>query len=254
MNAYKGHRELQDTQLYSGYYNNCFKGYDSSDITIQQFIKILKYIHSFFLKSPSKLNLLDIGCATGVFLDLARDFGVNAEGVEISKELRDYAVENFNFTVYPSIFSIEDRIQYYDLITLNDVIEHLPVDTMTLIFDKINEMLKENGILVIRTPLEDGILRRLSKLLYFGSLKYYESPMHLFYSYEHLINFSTIGMKEFFKKYNFSLIKFYREDENPNRLNINPFFKIILRISYMYSFITRTQHKGVFLFRKFSAN
>lgn len=248
MDAFKGKRELQDTNLYSGYYDNCFSGYDKNDLTIIQFENILSTIVNLNTVDTKKLKLLDVGCATGVFLDLARNMNFDVTGVEISNELSSYARDNFNLNVVDDIYSINNN--YFDVITLNDVIEHIPSDQLNKLIVKIFNLLNDNGCLVMRTPVEDSLLRKLAKISYFSSFKKNESLLHLFYSYEHLINFSAKSLRIIGEKNGFKVIHSTREEENPNRLNINFYTKFILRVLYVFARILSLQHKCVVYYRK----
>lgn len=251
MDAYKGNRDLQDTNLYSGYYDNCFHGYNKNDMTIIQFARILKNILKLNQGGQEKLKLLDVGCATGVFLDLARSMNFEVTGVEISRELSDYAKINFNLNIVDSIYSIQAN-NFYDVITLNDVIEHIPHNELKKLMDKILSLLKPNGCLVVRTPVENSLLRNLAKLSYYCTFKRIEILLHLFYSFEHLINFSEKSLSILGENNGLKVIGISREEENPNRLNIGFIAKLTLYFLYIISSIFSLQHKNIFYYRKSS--
>lgn len=249
MNAFKGKRELQNTDKYIDYYSNCFVGYDTDDCTILQFKEILSDIRDLLNKRRS-LKLLDIGCATGVFLDLANNAGYSGLGVEISPELSKYARENFNLEIYKDLIDARFPSKMFNVITLLDVIEHFPYSIFDTMMIEICRVLKPEGLLVIRTPAEDALLRCLAKLLFYGSLKRIETPMHLFYSFEHILNFSPSSLKKGIEKHGFRFVHQRREEENPNRLNIGWLSELILRCSYFFSTIFQRQHKMVQYYSK----
>ena len=79
--------------------------------------KIAKYV-------KEKGELLDVGCGRGYFLDEARNFGWKTHGVDASKLVTDYATKTLHLNVNCSdIFSFRTT-QSFDLIILNQVIEH----------------------------------------------------------------------------------------------------------------------------------
>jgi SAM-dependent methyltransferase len=250
LDAFAGKRDLQDTDLYTNYYFNCYKGYDLEDFTIVQFRRILSDIQRISAAPTNPIELLDIGCATGVFLDLARNYGYLVRGVEINKELAQYARDIFGLEVETDFIKAAFPSNEFYIITLLDVIEHFPTTIFDNMIKEIYRVLKPGGLLVIRTPSGDGFLRECAKALYFGSFKTIEFPMHLFYSYEHIINFSPLSLKMILKRYGFHFVSQRFEEENQGRLNINRIVKVILRLSYIFSALLRREHKMIQFFIK----
>lgn len=105
-------------------------------------------------------RLLDIGCATGDFLSVARDFGYNVEGLELSKWSSEI-VGRKGIKVHRKLLkSLSQRLpKRYDIITMWGVIEHFqnPFDEMIYI----NKLLKPGGILGIWTGDANGIVSRI---------------------------------------------------------------------------------------------
>ena len=98
-------------------------------------------------------SLLDVGCGLGFFVKKIRGFkSWESYGYEISTSAVEYAKEKFNSQnifcgrVEESNFSKN----YFDIITLWDVIEHIPDPHQLLNY--LRTILKENGILFIHTP------------------------------------------------------------------------------------------------------
>lgn len=122
-----------------------------------------------------KGRLLDVGCALGDFVEVARDSGWDAEGVEISKYAAAEA-RSRGLRVYTGV--LEDlRLPAgsYDVITLYDVIEHLTDPVRTL--REVRRLLAPGGVLHMVTPNVGGIQARL-----LGSKWYHYKPgEHLFY-------------------------------------------------------------------------
>jgi 2-polyprenyl-3-methyl-5-hydroxy-6-metoxy-1,4-benzoquinol methylase len=100
-------------------------------------------------------RLLDVGCALGDFVEVAREEGWDAEGVEISSFAAAEGRRR-GLTIHCGI--LEDlglEAGSYDVITLYDVIEHLidPVRTMR----EVARLLASGGVVHIVTPNVGGL-------------------------------------------------------------------------------------------------
>ena len=102
------------------------------------------------LLPAARPRLLDVGCATGMFLEVAREEGWSARGLDIS----DYALgraRSKGFAVergtLPGATLPEGA---FDLLTLWDVIEHVPDPSATLA--ACHRLLAPGGLLVMSTP------------------------------------------------------------------------------------------------------
>lgn len=135
-------------------------------------------------------NLLEIGCSTGHFLDVAsKHFKV--EGIELSEWAYKEALKRHK--VYNMPLSELNLQKKFDVITLFEVIEHVtdPSKELDLIFD----LLKPGGLLVISTPDIDGWLPRLM-----GKKWWQFMGMHLCY-------FSKATCKLLLEKKGFKILK-----------------------------------------------
>jgi 2-polyprenyl-3-methyl-5-hydroxy-6-metoxy-1,4-benzoquinol methylase len=107
-------------------------------------------------------TLLDIGAASGIFLDLARQQGYHGEGIEPSTSLVNEAEQRrglhlFNGTAAEYIRTNTGKT--FSIITLLDIIEHLvePDEFMA----KLDNLIEDNGILVLVTPDIDSLTARI---------------------------------------------------------------------------------------------
>lgn len=100
----------------------------------------------------AKGKLLDVGCAMGHFLDFAKRYGWEVEGVECSPYAARYAEDRFGVRVHP-VCKLEDahlQEKSYNSCVLVEVIEHLPDPraTMTEVF----RVLRPGGLAYVTTP------------------------------------------------------------------------------------------------------
>ena len=134
-------------------------------LTLKKIEKHLKY----------KGRLLDIGCAVGHFLEVARNNGWSISGIELSKFAREYAEERLNINIYTTLEQSPFKNDDFDVITAFEIIEH--VHNPDNFLREARSLLKEGGILGISTP--NLANSKTSKT--FMEWSYLTPPEHLFY-------------------------------------------------------------------------
>lgn len=126
-------------------------------------------------------RLLDVGSSTGLFLNEARQAGYSVEGVEFSRGSAEFARSHFGLTVTDGdIHAADATPNMWDVITMFDVIEHVPDPTRDM--KAVWAMLKPGGLFIVSTPNIDGLFPRWS-LKVAGALDYWphpEPPHHLY--------------------------------------------------------------------------
>lgn len=135
------------------YFSGAEKGFGYVDYDadkepmIPVFNKYLDLVNSLGMKTG---ELLDIGAATGFFMDLARKRGFRVKGVELSdyaaKKGREKGLDVFTGDLISANFKNEQ----FDIITMFDVIEHVPDPTGFV--KEASRLLKKDGLLLINTP------------------------------------------------------------------------------------------------------
>jgi 2-polyprenyl-3-methyl-5-hydroxy-6-metoxy-1,4-benzoquinol methylase len=103
-------------------------------------------------------RLLDVGAASGILLEEAAQLGFEGEGVEPSRQLAKRAVER-GLKVHLGTFPHGEVSGRYDVITLVDVIEHVPNPVQLL--EDIAEHLAPNGVGVLTTPDVEALAARI---------------------------------------------------------------------------------------------
>jgi len=96
-------------------------------------------------------RLLDVGSGKGYFVALCRRKGIEAEGIEVSREAVQWAEEQHGpWFVEGLIENNTIEQSSYDIVTLWDVVEHLPNPKEVLV--ACARVLKAGGLLFIQTP------------------------------------------------------------------------------------------------------
>lgn len=126
------------------------------------------------LKNGGKL--LDVGCATGNFLHKMQSApGWDLFGIEISEHAANIAHKKYALNVFHG--EIEEANypeDFFDVITLWDVLEHLPDPKSTL--NEVHRVLKKNGRLVLRVPNGGSWDAKLFRKYWFGL----DAPRHYY--------------------------------------------------------------------------
>jgi len=177
------------------------------------------------LSNKDNLDLLDIGCGDGKFVEFANMNGFNAIGYDINPERikisKDFNNEN-TFDKLPNKF----KNKKYDIITAWDVIEH--VTNLTEFLEYIKDYLKDDGTLVLLTLNVDSYFYKI-----LGKQWYYIDPM------QHTYYFSPKTLNMLLVKFDLEIIKI-KGDYTHNRTVFNLtkkgiksiFFNLINRIYF----------------------
>jgi SAM-dependent methyltransferase len=101
-------------------------------------------------------RILDVGCATGNFLDAMRGAGWRAQGVEPSPEASAYARERLGLDVITGRLEQADLPRAaFDVVTFWDVLEHVHEPRATLA--RAAELLRPGGVLILGLPNPDSL-------------------------------------------------------------------------------------------------
>lgn len=160
---YKGILSLESMEnAYEGEYASTAKSgtYMSSDVTRHFFRKVLKWIN--YERSSYRPKLLDIGTGMGTLLEEAQSLGYDPEGIDLCPELVDSARQKGLKVHHMNAMCINEP-EKYDVITMMDIIEHIPNPVALL--RVLHRNLKPGGKLVVYTPNHRGAVVILARLM-----------------------------------------------------------------------------------------
>jgi SAM-dependent methyltransferase len=116
------------------------------------------------LKSLSRVvatgRVLDVGCATGFFLEVAAEAGWDVYGVELSTYAAELARDKFGDRVFSG--TLEQAAypdEFFDLVMLSDIIEHVPDPRSFL--REVRRVLRPGGVVALVTPNSESMSARL---------------------------------------------------------------------------------------------
>lgn len=177
------------------YYNETKIRYDNlaklfiRNLSSRRFKKILSNIKS------NNGAMLDIGCGRGWQLDYFRERGWQVVGTELSERASFSARKELNLDVrIMDIRECEFNSEYFDVVTLWHVLEHLQEPFQTL--EEISRILKRDGLLILEVPNFDSWQAKISRENWF----HLDVPRHYYH-----FSFSTL--EEMLKHTGFSILK-----------------------------------------------
>lgn len=119
-------------------------------------------------------RLLDVGCHIGVMVELAQEHGWDAWGVEPSTWASEQARARGLRVVTGTLDSADVPPDYFDVVTLWDVVEHLTDPAAEL--RNVHRILKPGGVFAIHTIDIESLFARLM-----GARWPWLMEMHLYY-------------------------------------------------------------------------
>jgi 2-polyprenyl-3-methyl-5-hydroxy-6-metoxy-1,4-benzoquinol methylase len=165
----------------------------SEKVIKQEFKRILTKLLSFKNNNADN-KLLEIGCAYGFFLDLAKEH-FNCSGIEISTEAAENAKRKCeNIICGPANKENLSAIGEINYVVMLDVIEHLENPAETI--ENIAGQLSKGGILLLTTGNINSFYAKVSG-------KYWR----LMTPPQHITFFSDITIKNLFAMYGFKILE-----------------------------------------------
>ena len=109
-------------------------------------------------------KFLDIGCGEGYTLAEASGRGWIPYGLDIYDNRIEEIKSNNNYFIKGDLFSSSFPDNYFDIIYLDSVLEHVP-NPMQYLFE-VNRILKKGGLVYIGVPNEDSLLNDFRKFIF----------------------------------------------------------------------------------------
>jgi len=147
------------------------------------------------MRATSNAMVLDIGCASGAFLNsIKKHYSWDGIGVEPSTWMCEFGIVEYNLDLRSGYFTADMfSAQEFDLVTLWDVIEHIP-DPNQVLAD-VAEVMKNNGLMIINVPNSNSYAARL-----LGKKWPYLLAVHIHY-------FTTESIEQILEKHGFVVIE-----------------------------------------------
>ena len=147
-------------------------------------------------------TICDVGCGYGWFLEIAKQRGMNAIGVEPDREVAVTGIErglNVQIGYFPDCL---DESQRFDAIAFNDSLEHLP--DLDRVLTACDRLLVSQGKLIINIPNSRGFFFQFGRLFYrLGNRAMWERLWQKNYPFPHLIYVNESNLERYLSQYGF---------------------------------------------------
>ncbi|MDQ7090765.1 MAG: class I SAM-dependent methyltransferase [Methylococcales bacterium] len=146
--------------------------YRGSSELIQTRLEVyFPFIESLIKLSP-KANAVDLGCGRGEWLALLKEWGIDAQGVDLDEGMLDLArKKGFNVQNKEAIAFLNSLADASQLIVSGfHVAEHIPFADLQQLVQEALRVLQPGGLLILETPNPENIV--------VGTSTFYLDPTH----------------------------------------------------------------------------
>lgn len=205
-------------RVYETYMTNVFQDAHKGkrDLELQRRYFQRNYLR--YMPKDKTCRILELGCGMGQFYYFCKQNGYkNYFGIDASKENIKYIKDNLDMHAkvkVMDIFSFMSKAEMkerYDVIILNDVIEHLTKPEIFDVLDGVMKILVYGGVFLIKTP---------------NMANPYVSTAGRYIGIDHEIGFTEISMREVLTATGYRDIRIIGTDIYV----LNPFISIIAKI------------------------
>lgn len=175
-------------RVYGSYMTNVFLNAHKGRRDLELQVRYFKKNYLRYMPKDKRCRILELGCGMGQFYYFCRKQGYNHYfGIDASKEnimhikscldkrAKVKVMDMFEF------LSKEDGSKKYDVVVLNDVIEHLTKPEIFAVLDGVKKILIRGGVFLIKTP---------------NMANPYVSTAGRYIGIDHEIGFTEISMRE----------------------------------------------------------
>jgi len=193
--------------------------------------------------------LLDVGCAFGAFMEIAKKRGWQVKGLEISPFSSQFAREKRNLDVITGALpEAEMEPGQFDLVTFWDVLEH--VRDVSGNIKKAASLLKPGGFLIITTDNYKSLLSFLAGAAFRLSGGLVNYPVQKFFIPFNSCYFVPRDVREVLVNSGFEEIFFALIDYPFGKIKLNPVERLLLKALYAVGNVLRINSQFMIIARR----
>ncbi len=142
--------DINDTKFWDTYYQDNILIPDP--MTRERVKLAVKYM------PKGKLKVLDIGAGSGILESMIHGDSLELYGTDISNVSVERLKEKFQGKfLEASIYELKFPDNYFDVIFVLEVLEHIPPSKVLGVLENINRILKKDGNLIVSVPMNEGL-------------------------------------------------------------------------------------------------
>ena len=140
-------------EVYSRYYEHFVRFNSPTEESFRSVAKSYAAWYKRFLPPNKDARILDVGCGMGHFLYFLRSQSYsNFFGIDISEQQVDFVKKNISENaVVADAFDFLKEDGLFDVIAVNDVIEHIPKERLLEFLHLVFNSLENEGVVFIKT-------------------------------------------------------------------------------------------------------
>ena len=198
--------------------------------------RTLKTVNRILKKNSASISLLDVGCSNGAFVWIAKQLGIDAQGVDPG-EIPARQAQARGLMVHKGYLEeLNLPEKSFDVVTLFEVIEHIK-DPAVLV-KECHRILRVGGVMVIGTGNTDSWTRRIMKHRW----DFFDISLHG----GHINFYSTASIKVLAAKTGFTVNRIRTSSVNiyEKREVAAPIYRTAKIIAELLNFPSRVLNKG----------
>lgn len=172
------------------------------------------------LPGDKKSRILDLGCGDGKFLLFLQQNGYTCiEGLELSLQQAEEAKKHVECPIHvvdDACAFLEEHANIYQVITMNDVLEHIPKGETLNLLRAVLIALKLGGTLVVNVPQASG----------------FTSLYHRYDDFSHETLFAEMSLKQVLFSAGFRKIRFIRQKWPLKWMPLHLAYRLVRRLWY----------------------
>ncbi|HYC42799.1 MAG TPA: class I SAM-dependent methyltransferase [Noviherbaspirillum sp.] len=154
-----------------------YRAYEDRHRGSRELIKSRLRVYAPFLQPAASLfqpaTAIDLGCGRGEWLEILRENGFNAFGVDLDDGMLDGCRElGLDARKADAVQSLRDLpTGCLALVSAFHVVEHMPFDVVRTLIEEALRVLRPGGLLILETPNPENLV--------VGASSFYQDPSHV---------------------------------------------------------------------------
>jgi len=139
-------------------------------------------------------RVLDVGCSTGSFLDIAKQAGWQCHGLELN-QIEAKIAKGKGYAVQENLLSMAEFSEKFDAITLWDVFEHIKDGSSFL--KEARNFVRPSGLVFVQSPSRDALAARIL-----------QTACNMFDGLEHVNLYGIDSLKQLCERAGFEVVSY----------------------------------------------